>query len=281
MSKYALSIIIPTDRYSPYLAKILRYLKYVCNYYDIEIIIISTTDNPANRLYEKICKNFSSCIYYTIEREKRKDTRARQMNLGVFLSHSDYVYIIGDDLLPTCKLLRNLLEVLRYRGVDAILHAMIPRPISLWSKIRMIEKIFSSFNIQKSSCRIIRRDIFIKLGGYRDDLVLGEDIDFQNRLVAIKPNIIAILPDKGFEIHLGEYKTLSAYIRRAYYYGKHMKTLAQYIGVRRMLHAYVATPIAIRDMPKYFRLYILALILYEVVIALATIVGRLFGKKYE
>jgi len=282
MSKPFLSIIVPTARFSRSFLKTLRYLRRICKIGDeIEVVIVSTCDNPANRLYEYLCKADVNCKLIVLERLPGQDLRARQKNLGVLQASSRYIYLLDDDAFPTCKLINELLKLLRADEVDAALHTLVPYPVSIWAKVRMIEKILSSFYLERSSCRILRRDLFIKLGGYREELVLGEDIEFQDRLLVGRPKIIAILPDKGFEIHLGEYKTLSAYIRRAYYYGRHMKTLAQYIGVRRMLHAYVATPIAIRDMPKYFRLYILALILYEVVIALATIVGRLFGKKYE
>ena len=47
-----LSIIIPTARYSPHLARFIRYLRHVCLENDLEIVIVSTTDNPANKLTE-------------------------------------------------------------------------------------------------------------------------------------------------------------------------------------------------------------------------------------
>lgn len=277
MSKPLLSIIVPTARFSRYFPKMLRYLRRVCKIgSEVEVVIASTCDNPANRLYEYLCKADVNCKLIVLERLPGQDLRARHKNLGVRLASSKYIYVLDDDAFPTCKLINELLELLRADEIDAVLHAYVPYPVSMWAKVRMIEKMLSSFNLERSSCRIIRRDLFIRLGGYREDFVLGEDIEFQNRLLATNPKISIIPLDKGFEIHLGEYKTLSDYIRRAFYYGKYIEKALHTLGVNRVLKAFSLR--ITNDIVAIYRLYVFPYIIYKIVEALSSTLSMLFTK---
>jgi len=248
---------------------------------EVEVVIVSTHDNPANRLYEYLCKAYIDCKLIVLERSPGQDLRSTQKNLGVLQASSKYIYILDDDAFPTCKLINELLKLLRANEVDAVLHAVIPYPISIWAKVRMIEKMLSSFNLERSSCRIIRRDLFIELGGYRKNLVLGEDIEFQNRLLAMKPKIRIISPDKGFEIHLGEYKTLSDYIRRAFYYGKYIDKTLHTLGVNRALKAFFL--LITSNTVTIYRLYVFPYVIYKITESIASmlsmILTKVIGKK--
>jgi len=122
--------------------------------------------------------------------------------------------------------------------------------MSIWARVRMIEKSISSYNLYQSSCRIVRKDVFAGLKGYREDFVVGEDVEFQDRLLKLKPRIAVIPIHKGFEIHLGEYRSLSSYIRRAYYYGKLLTRLTHVISRSRLFHSYVTAPLSIPRLVK-------------------------------
>jgi len=275
--KPLLSIIIPSARFSRQLPKTLRYLRRVCKIGgEVEVIIVSTRDNPSNRLYELLCKADVNCKLVVLERSPGQDLRAKHKNLGVLQASSKYIYILDDDAFPTCKLISELLKLLRANEADAILHAFVPYPVSIWAKVRMIEKMLSSFNLERSSCRIIRRDLFIKSGGYREDLVLGEDIEFQNRLLAMKPKISVIPLNKGFEIHLGEYEALSDYIRRALYYGKYIDRALHALGVNRALRAF--SLLITSDIVAIYRLYIFPYAIYKVTEALSSVLSMILAK---
>jgi len=277
MSRPLLSIIIPTARFSRYLPKTLRYLRKVCKIGDeVEVVIVSTNDNPANKLYEFLCKTDINCKLIVLERSPGLDLRAKHKNLGVLQASSKYIYILDDDAIPTCRLINELLSLIKESEIEAILHAFIPCPISIWAKVRMVEKMISSFDLKRSSCRIIRRDLFAKLGGYREYLVIGEDIEFQNRLLAVKPKIGIIRPDKGFEIHLGEYKTLSGYIRRAFYYGKYIDKTLHTLGVNRAMKAF--SLLITGNTITTYRLYIFPYVMYKVVESLTAILSEILTK---
>jgi len=237
-------------------------------------VIVSTTDNPVNKLYRKLC-DIEGCKLLILERQPGEDMRSKHKNIGVLHCTAEYVYIIDDDAFASCSLLSSLRKILQERRPDAVLHATLPYPMSIWARVRMMEKSLSSYNLYQSSCRIIRKDVFVKLKGYRKDLVVGEDIEFQDRLLKLKPKLAIIPIQEGFEIHLGEYRSLSSYIRRAYYYGKYLTRLARFINKSRFFHSYVVAPSSIPQLVRIFRLYALPYAVYKIVMAMATICGRL------
>ena len=269
-----LAIVIPTARYSPHLVRFIRYLRHTCLENDLEIVIVSTIDNPANKLYRKLC-DIEGCKLLILERRPGEDMRSKQMNIGVLHCTAEYFYIIADDMFVSCSLLSSLRKILQERKLDTVLHATLPYPVSIWARVRMMEKSLSSYNLYQSSCRIVRRDAFVKLKGYREDLVVGEDIEFQDRLLKLKPRLGVTPIQEGFEVHLGEYVSLSSYIRRAYYYGKYLTRLTRVISRSKIFHSYVATPLPILQFVRIFRLYTLPYAIYKIVMAMATICGRL------
>lgn len=239
MGNYVLSIIIPTSRYSPTLIRVLKYFREISSNDRIEIVISSTTDNPGNKIYKLLCGFMKNCKLLTLKKKFFKDSRSLHKNIAIYVSGGKYVYVIDDDLVPTMKLIRTIIKIVEQGNCDAILHSMIPLPISIWAKVRMFEKMCASFDLYQSSCRIIKRELFIKLGGYREDLVLGEDIEFQHRLLKSTPRICVIPLSSGFELHYGEYKTLKEYVRRAWYYGKYANILAQRMNLLTIYKAYI------------------------------------------
>ncbi len=245
MTNYNLSIVIPTARCSPTLVKVLKYLRKALANENIEIIIGTTTDNPCNKIYESICKIIKNCKLLILEKKSLKDSRSSHSNIAVNISRGKYIYKIDDDAIPTVKLLKVVIELSRQESCDAILHLMVPSPVSIWAKVRMVEKMYSSFNPYQSSCRIMKRELFVKLGGYREDLVLGEDIEFQHRLLGSRPRVCVVPLSGGFEIHLGEYKTLKEYVRRAWYYGRYADVLIRQTNPFIVYKAYVKPPAAL------------------------------------
>jgi hypothetical protein len=250
----------------------MRFLRKFCLESDLEIIIVSTSDNPANKLYKKLC-NIVNCKLIIVERRPGEDTRAKQMNIGIMRSTSEYVYIIADDMFISCSFLKSLKKILLEEKPDAVLHAALPYPISVWAKVRFIEKYFSSFNLLQSSSRILRRALFISIGGYREGLVVSEDIEFQWRLLRSGAKITAITVDKGYEVHLGEFKTLNEYILRAYNYGKYLKKILTEMKLTSITSSYVNPPLKFQDAPRVFRYYYPLYVLYKIFSLFSTLIG--------
>ncbi|MEM4005480.1 MAG: hypothetical protein QXM43_07590 [Desulfurococcaceae archaeon] len=277
MTNYDLSLIIPTARYSPILVKVLKYLHKVLANENIEIIIATTTDNPGNKVYESISKIVKNCKLLILEKKSLKDSRSLQCNVAINISRGKYVYKIDDDAVPTVKLLKTIIELSRQDSYDAFFHLMVPLPVSIWARVRMIEKMFSSFDPYQSSCRIMKRELFVKLGGYRENLVLGEDIEFQHRLLRSRPRVCVIPLSSGFEIHLGEYKALKDYVRRAWYYGKYASTLIQRTNPLIVYKAYVKPP---KALVSSLGTLIFAWLLYKYVTLASTMLRALLSLIY-
>jgi glycosyltransferase involved in cell wall biosynthesis len=257
-----ISIIIPTARYSPYLPNLIHYIRDVCGKgeKELEILIVSTQDNPANKLYEVLCK-YKECTLLVLERRPGEDARSRHKNLGVRNAKGEYVFILDDDSWVTCTLLDSMEQIITRKKPDALLHAVLPRPVSIWAKIRLLEKMFSSYNLQQSSARILRRELFLEIGGYNKELVVGEDIEFQMRLLMYKPRICAIPLRAGFEIHTGEYEKLDKYIRRVCYYSRYVNKLI--IASSSATLSYILPPSGIGRLIRTFRLYYVPYLLYK------------------
>jgi glycosyltransferase involved in cell wall biosynthesis len=271
-----ISIIIPTARYSPYLPNLIHYIRDVCGKgeKELEILIVSTQDNPANKLYEVLCK-YKECTLLVLERRPGEDARSRQKNLGVRNAKGEYVFILDDDSWVTCTLLDSMEQIITRKKPDALLHAVLPRPVSIWAKIRLLEKMFSSYNLQQSSARILRRELFLEIGGYNEELVAGEDIEFQMRLLMYKPRICAIPLRAGFEIHIGEFKKLNEYIWRTCYYGKYVDKLIEGVSTSSVISSYVLPPSGIRRLIRIFRLYYVPYLLYKCLMLLTAAVCAL------
>jgi hypothetical protein len=138
---------------------------------------------------------------------------------------STRAFILDDDSWMTCTLLNSIEQIITTKKPEAILHVVLPRPISIWTKIRLLEKIFSSYNLQQSISRILKKELFLEISGYAEGLLVGEDIEFQLRLLMHKPRICVIPIISGFEIHMGEFKKLEKYVRRTCYYSKYVNKL--------------------------------------------------------
>lgn len=271
-----ISIIIPTARYSPYLPKLIHYIRDVCgkSEKDLEILIVSTQDNPANKLYEVLCK-YKECTLLVLERRPGEDARSRHKNLGVKEAKGEYVFILDDDSWVTCTLLNSMEQIISEKKPDTLLHAVLPRPASIWAKVRLLERIFSSYNLQQSSVRILRRELFLEIGGYNEELVVGEDIEFQMRLLMYKPRICAIPLRAGFEIHMGEFKKLDKYIRRTCYYSSYVYKLIKGISTSSVTLSYILPPSGIRRLIRTFRLYYVPYLFYKCLMLLTATVCAL------
>jgi GT2 family glycosyltransferase len=82
----------------------------------------------------------------------------------------------------------------------------------------------------------VRRDAFEKVGGFREDLIAAEDVDLCHRLRQLGGRIVC---DKRIRnIHHGEPKTLTAFLRKEYWRGSS--------GVK----AWISQRFPLRDLPS-------------------------------
>lgn len=91
------TVVIPTHNYGRYLPEAIE-SALAQTYQNIEVIVVDdgSTDNTRN-----IVANYQA-VYYVYQEHKGNLTPARAMNLGIKLSHGEYISCIGadDKLLP-------------------------------------------------------------------------------------------------------------------------------------------------------------------------------------
>lgn len=184
------SIIIPTLNEEKLLPGILNQLNKndLKEKYSYEIIISDggssdKTVEIANNFADKVIKSNSNEIQ-TIAFGRNKGASQASGNVLIFLngdiligdpftffSYIESKFLNSDYLAMTCKV--NIFpgeEIL----VDKLFHGFYNSYFSLLNKIGM--------GMGRGECQIVRKDIFDKVGGNRENLTAGEDFDLFKRI---------------------------------------------------------------------------------------------------
>ena len=86
-----------------------------------------------------------------------------------------------------------------------------------WQVVRQKEKIVESVDWLESMNLFVRKDIFLKTGGFNETLVTCEDVDFSYRASKVG----RIIADSSIKvIHLGEAATVKVFIKKELWRGK-------------------------------------------------------------
>jgi GT2 family glycosyltransferase len=91
---------------------------------------------------------------------------------------------------------------------------------SLWGKSIELKERFLAHDPTIETVRFIRRSVFLRIGGFDESLVVGEDLDLYRRLQESGFRIGRI---QAIEWHAGEPETLRDIAKRSFYYGKVVK----------------------------------------------------------
>ncbi len=203
------SIIIPTFNSEKTLENCLISIKHQ-TYTNVEILIV---DGGSNDETINIAKKYTQNIFILNGKE-----RSPSINFGVKKSIGKYIYRVDSDVTLANKLIEEAVNKCDLEKYDAISIMWSPDPtISFWAKVRKLEKDCYKFDLNHNAARFIRRDIFLKLSGFNEEMVAGEDYDLQNRLIKNNYKIGFI---KSEELHLGEPKSIIDIMKKQYYYGK-------------------------------------------------------------
>jgi len=195
-----ISVIIPTYNRSKTLGRAIEsVLKQT--YTDWELIIAddASTDNT-----EEFVKKYTNenVRYYKIDQNKQKSyTR----NFGVSKAKGEYVaFLDSDDEWLSEKLEKQLFSLNKDEFIGCFTGAykiqgekQIPRRPSIKESL-LLDILKNRISISMGSTCLIRKDIFEKSGGFREDMTVNEDIElavrlcFSNNLVIISEPLINI-----------------------------------------------------------------------------------------
>lgn len=208
------SIIIPTKNSSRTLPLTLASIARQ-SYRNIEVIVV---DNYSRDSTVDIAVKFGAKVYrYGLERSAQK-------NFGAKKASGDILYFVDSDFYLHPKTVEEGVDLIR-DGCDAVvvLNISNPRP-SLVAKIRYYERLSYYRSGIYEAARLLRKDLFLNVGGFDESLYAQEDLELHQRIV--KSGARVCWAEKSFEIHLGEPKSFAEFIKKSMYYG---------VGIKRYL----------------------------------------------
>jgi glycosyltransferase involved in cell wall biosynthesis len=213
MSRPLVSVVIPVYNSEATLEECLRSVKNQ-SYSPIEVIVVESKRSQDRT--REIAQEFDCSLYHLHGKERTAAT-----NVGIKMSQGKYVYRVDSDLVLDKNLIEEAVKKCEKEGYDAVSVLCPPDPdISFWAKVRKLEKDCYKYDTFHSGARFFRKDIIREIGYFNENMVLGEDYDFYNRLVSAGFRVGVIEPE---EIHLGEPRSLKEIIVKQFYYGKNLR----------------------------------------------------------
>jgi len=176
MDNSLVSIIIPTRNCSYNLKRCLEKIK-TQTYPNIEIIIVdgNSTDDT-----KEIAKQFTENVFNF---EKQGDHRSAQRSLGVNKAQGVYVLIIDSDMELSENVILRCVE--KMNNDSNIKGLIIPEEsfgIGFWAQCKKLEKGFYIGIDWMEAARFFRKQDFLSVGGYNENMISGEDWDLSRRI---------------------------------------------------------------------------------------------------
>lgn len=209
--KPLVSIIVNTKNSEETLQDCLESIKKQ-TYSNVELIVV---DNYSTDCTTEIARKFGAEVYV------KGPERSAQMNYGGKMARGEYVYFMGSDIILTPKLIEECVIIVN-EGSDAVIVWNVSDPSkSVWAKTRFYERLSYYGSDVYEGARFVRRDIFVKIGGFDEEIFANEDIAFGRKLSRLGVRIGRT--KHNYELHLGEPRTLKEIVLKTYYYGANIK----------------------------------------------------------
>lgn len=181
-------------------------------YRNLELIVV---DNYSTDCTREIAKEFGAAVTVI------GPERSAQMNYGGKMARGEYVYFMGSDFVLTPALLEECVD-LADAGCDAVIVWNVSDPSkSVWAKTRFYERLSYYGSGVYEGARFVSRDLFMKVGGYDEDIFANEDIALGRKLLRLGVRIGRT--QQNYELHLGEPRTLKEFVFKTYYYSGNIR----------------------------------------------------------
>lgn len=187
----------------------------------IEIILV---DNNSTDKTVAIANRYTDKVY------NHSPERSAQRNYGVKQAVGKYILYLDADMVLSPEVIAQCVEKCEQKGCIAL---YIPERVigkGFWVKVRDFERSF--YDATCIDCvRFVRRDKFLEIGGFDEDLTGPEDWDFDRRIREIGRVDIIKSPIYHSELSM----TLKNYINKKLYYAKSFKRYCQKWGNDRII----------------------------------------------
>ncbi len=209
------SVIVPTRNSEQFLGRCLLSIRDQ-TYRNIEIVVV---DNFSIDGTISVAEHYADTII------QAGPERSAQVNMGVRHSKGTYVYRVDSDFVLQSTVISECVELASHGFGAIVVHNSPDTSFGWLSKVRKFETDMYKYSLDHSAARFLDRDIFLKIGGYREDITAGEDYDLQIRLNEAKVVTGFITPEA---IHLGEPRSMFEVIAKNFMYGKDFTKYVRY-----------------------------------------------------
>ncbi len=207
-----ISVIIPTYNSQKYLQACLDSIKKQ-TYKNIEVIVVdqtSTDETPSI-----VHKNKVKLI--TLQKPKFYSPPTKSRNKGASAAKGSILYHLDSDMILSKGLLTEAAKIfMQEKEIGALIVHEEDITNGYWSKCKAFERKCYWGNDNIESARLVRTQIFKKVGGYDEKLSSGEDFDTHRRYKAISK----IGYCKNVVYHNLGYLKLGRMIYKKFSYGK-------------------------------------------------------------
>ena len=197
------SIIIPTYNSSETIGQCLKSVR-AQTYRNIEIIVC---DNFSHDNTVDIARRYGAKILL------KGEERSAQKNFGAKHANGDLLYFIDSDFVLERDTVQKCVQSIG--KVDAVVTVNRSGGEGLWARSIAYKRELLADEESVIAARFITRRSFFKVGGFDEELIIGEDIDLHRRL--IEAGFLVKRVD-AVEWHMGEPETFRELVLKNYYY---------------------------------------------------------------
>jgi len=202
------SIIVPTYNSAKTLGSCLQSIRNQ-DYLSVELIVVDKYSGDNTRA---IAESYGTTYLL------RGVERSTQKNWGARCARGEFLYFVDSDFVLERTAVSKCVDVCRcYDGVSTINYSL---GRGVWGKSIELKERFLADDPTIQTARFIRRSVFLKVGGFDEDLVIGEDLDLYRRL---QESHFRVGESSAIEWHVGEPETFREIVARSLYYGRVVK----------------------------------------------------------
>jgi len=210
-------------------------------YKPLEIIVVDNSSTDSTR---RIAEMYAAKVFTW------GPERSAQVNFGVSEARGHYVYKVDSDFLLHESVVESCVEETN-RGFDAIVVHNSPDVTVGWiARVRKFEVDMYKYDLAHSSARFLRREVFLSVGGYNEEVTAGEDYDFQNRLTKAGFRTGFVEPEA---LHLGEPTSFWKHMRKYYGYGQDFANYRRANRAESKTQLRFLRPVYLRNWSKFVR----------------------------
>lgn len=200
------SVIVPTYKSSSTLEQCLQSIKDQ-TYENIEVVVV---DNNSTDNTKDIARKFTKHVY------NKGPERSAQRNYAIEVATGEYVLIIDSDMELDTNVVADCVDQFKDKKLVGLVIPEESFGKGFWAQCKKLERSYYIGVSWMEAARAFRRNAYLEVGGYDENMVSGEDWDLSQRVEA-KGGIGRI---QSFIFHNeGELKLFTT-LKKKYYYAQ-------------------------------------------------------------